>query len=56
VAAALFLSRLFGFEVAIRIIAVTITLFALYEFVNSLVGVVYNWSHGQGWRAMLKSH
>lgn len=56
VAAALILSRLFGFEVAIRIIAVTITLFALYEFVNSLVGVIYHWSHGQGWRAMLKSH
>jgi CHASE2 domain-containing sensor protein len=56
VTAALILSRLFGFEVAIRIIAVTVTLFALYEFVNSLVGVIYNWSHGQGWRAMLKSH
>jgi CHASE2 domain-containing sensor protein len=56
VAAALCLSRLFGFEVAIRIIAVTITLFALYEFVNSLVGVIYNWIHGQGWRAMLKPH
>jgi CHASE2 domain-containing sensor protein len=56
VAAALILSRLFGFEVAIRIIAVTITLFVLHKFVDSLVGVVYDWSHGKGWRAMLKPH
>lgn len=56
VVAALVLSRLFGFEVAIRIIAVTITLFVLHKFVDSLVGVIYDWSHGKGWRAMLKPH
>ena len=56
VAAALILSRLFGFEVAIRIIAVTITLFVLHKFVDSLVGVIYDWSHGKGWRSILKPH
>ena len=56
VAAALILSRFFGFEVAIRIVAVTITLFVLHKFVDSLVGVIYDWSHGKGWRAMLKPH
>lgn len=55
-AAALILSRLFGFEVAIRIIAVTITLFILHKFLDSLIGVIYDWSHGKGWRAMLKPH
>lgn len=56
VAAALVLSRLFGFEVAIRIIAVTLTLFILHKFFDSLAGIVYDWSHGKGWRSMLKSH
>ncbi|MGE0240475.1 MAG: CHASE2 domain-containing protein [Parvibaculaceae bacterium] len=56
VATALILSRFFGFDVAIRIIAVTVTLFVLHKFVDSLVGVVYDWSHGKGWRAMLKPH
>lgn len=56
VVAALVLSRLFGFEVAIRIIAVTITLFVLHKFVDSLVGVIYDWTHGKGWHAIYKSH
>jgi CHASE2 domain-containing sensor protein len=56
VAAALILARLFGFEVAVRIITVTITLFVLHKFVDSLAGVIYDWIHGKGWRAMLKSH
>ncbi|MGE0006710.1 MAG: CHASE2 domain-containing protein [Parvibaculaceae bacterium] len=56
VAAALVLSRFFGFDVAIRIVAVTVTLFVLHKFVDSLAGVVYDWSHGKGWRAMLKQH
>jgi CHASE2 domain-containing sensor protein len=56
VAVAMILSRFFGFEVAIRIIAVTITLFVLHKFIDSLVGVIYGWSHGKGWRAMLKPH
>jgi len=56
VAAALILSRLFGFEVAIRIIAVTLTLFVLHKFIDSLGGVIYDWSHGKGWRSILKPH
>lgn len=56
VGAALILSRLFGFEVAIRIIAVTLTLFILHKFLDSLAGIIYDWSHGKGWRAMLKTH
>lgn len=56
VAAALILARLFGFEVAIRIIAVTITLFVLHKFIDSLVGVIYDVSRGKGWRALLKPH
>lgn len=56
VAAALVLSRLFGFEAAIRIVAVTITLFVLHKFLDSLAGVIYDWAHGKGWRSMLKSH
>ena len=56
VVAALFLSRLFGFEVGIRIVAVTITLFVLHKFIDSLVGVIYDLSHGKGWRSMLKPH
>jgi CHASE2 domain-containing sensor protein len=56
VAAALVLSRLFGFEVAIRVVAVTITLFVLHKFLDSLAGVIYGWAHGKGWRSMLKSH
>lgn len=56
VVAALVLSRLFGFEVAIRIIAVTLTLFILHKFFDSLAGIIYDWSHGKGWRSMLKTH
>lgn len=56
VAVALILSRLFGFEVAIRIIAVTLTLFILHKFFDSLAGIIYDWSHGKGWRSMLKTH
>ncbi len=56
VAAALSLSRLFGFEAAIRVIAVTITLFVLHKFFDSLAGIIYDWSHGKGWRSLLKSH
>jgi hypothetical protein len=56
VVVALILSRLFGFEVAIRIIAVTLTLFILHKFFDSLAGIIYDWSHGKGWRSMLKSH
>ena len=56
IVAVLALSRLFGFEVAIRIIAVTLTLFILHKFLNSLAGIIYDWSHGKGWRAMLKPH
>jgi CHASE2 domain-containing sensor protein len=56
VALALILSRLFGFEAAIRVVAVTITLFVLHKFIDSLAGVVYDWGHGKGWRSMLKPH
>lgn len=56
VAAAVILSRLFNFDVAIRVIAATITLFVLHKFVDSLVGVIYDWSHGKGWRSILKTH
>ena len=56
VTAALVLSRLFGFEAAIRVIAVTVTLFVLHKFVDSLAGIIYDWSHGKGWRSMLKTH
>lgn len=56
VAAALVLSRLFGFEAAIRVVAVTITLFVLHKFLDSLAGIIYDWGHGKGWRSMLKPH
>ncbi|WP_119391023.1 CHASE2 domain-containing protein [Taklimakanibacter lacteus] len=56
VAAALILSRMFGFDAAIRIIAVTITLFVLHKFIDSSAGVIYDWSHGKGWRSILKPH
>ncbi len=56
VAAALALSRLFGVDAAIRVIAVTITLFILHKFIDSVAGIIYDWRHGKGWRSMLKSH
>jgi CHASE2 domain-containing sensor protein len=56
VGSALILSRLFGFDSAIRIIAVTITLFVLHKFIDSLAAIIYDWSHGKGWRSLLKPH
>jgi len=55
-AAVLVLSRLFGFEAAVRVVAVTIALFVLHEFLGSLAGIIYDWAHGKGWRSMLKPH
>ena len=55
-AAALVLSRLFGFDTAVRIIAVTVTLFVLHKFIDSVVAIIYDWSHGKGWHSLLKPH
>lgn len=56
VSSALVLSRLFGFDTAVRIIAVTVTLFVLHKFIDSLVAIIYDWSHGKGWHSLLKPH
>lgn len=54
VAAIVMLSRLFGFDAAIRILAVAVTLVALHRIADTLAGIVFDWKRGLGWRALLK--
>lgn len=53
--ALLALSRQFGFDAAIRIVGIAVTLVALHRLADALAGIVYDWRRGLGWRALLKS-
>ncbi|MFO0993395.1 MAG: CHASE2 domain-containing protein [Hyphomicrobiales bacterium] len=47
-------SRWFGFATAVEVIALGLTVFALYKIADSIVGIVVEWRSGRGWRAIFK--
>ncbi|MBL8907180.1 MAG: CHASE2 domain-containing protein [Rhizobiales bacterium] len=50
----LLVSRWFGFATAVEVIALGLTVFALYKIADSIVGIVVDWRSGRGWRAIFK--
>ena len=48
------LSRIFGFDAALHVLAITILLVALHRIVDALAGIIYDWKMGKGWRALIK--
>lgn len=47
-------SRWFGFATSVEVIALGLTIFALYKVADSIVGIVVDWRSGRGWRAIFK--
>lgn len=47
-------SRILGFGAAVEIVALGLTLFALFKILDAAAGIVFDWRHGLGWRALLK--
>jgi CHASE2 domain-containing sensor protein len=47
-------SRWFGFATAVEVIALGLTVFALYKIADSIVGIIIDWRSGRGWRAIFK--
>jgi hypothetical protein len=47
------LAREIGFDSAIRIIALALTLLTLQHLIKAVVGIVVSWRNGLGWRALL---
>jgi len=47
-------SRWFGFTTAVEVIALGLTVFALYKIADSIVGIIVDWRSGLGWRAIFK--
>ncbi len=47
-------SRWFGFATSVEVIALGLTVFALYKIADSIVGIIVDWRSGRGWRAILK--
>ena len=47
-------SRWFGFATAVEVIALGLTVFALYKIADSIVGIIVDWRSGRGWRAIFK--
>jgi hypothetical protein len=52
-AAAMIMARQIGFDPAIRIIALALTLYALHHLIKAILGIIAAWRGGQGWRAIL---
>jgi len=50
---AMVMARHIGFDPAIRIIALALTLYALHHVIRAIVGIVVAWRGGLGWRAIL---
>lgn len=50
----LLVSQWFGFATAVEVIALGLTVFALYKIADSIVGIIVDWRAGLGWRAILK--
>jgi CHASE2 domain-containing sensor protein len=50
----LLVSQWFGFAAGVEVIALGLTVFALYKIADSIVGIIVDWRAGLGWRAILK--
>lgn len=48
-------SRGMDFGAAVEIVALGLTVFALFKIVDSAAGIAFDWRHGLGWRALLKA-